>query len=168
MKNRAAASTHKKVAVFLFDGSAEPGYLNPATLDAGDSLDLLSPGGEHRSIPLKDLKAVCFVREFSGAFEPERKTFLSRPKIDGLWVHLRFTDDDELEGVVPNDLLAMLGTGVQLTPPDLHGNVVRMFIPRTALVEMNVLGVVGAGRHPQPKSRPNAAEIPEQPKLFRE
>lgn len=168
MKNRAAASTHKKVAIFLLDGSFEPGYLNPATLDAGDSVDLLSPGGEHHSIPLKDLKAVCFVREFTGPFEPERKTFLSRPKLDGLWVHLRFRDGDEMEGVVPNDLLAMLGSGVQLTPPDLHGNVVRMFIPRSALTEMKVLGVVGAGRRPQAKPRERAAEVPEQPELFRE
>jgi hypothetical protein len=167
VKNRAATSTHKKVAVFLLDGSSEPGYLNPVTLDRSDSLDLLSPGGEHRSIPLKDLKAVCFVREFTGPFEPERKTFLSRPKLDGLWVRLRFRDGDEMEGVVPNDLLAMLGSGVQLTPPDLHGNVVRMFIPRSALTEMKVLGVVGAARRPQAKPR-ERAEIPEQPELFRE
>ena len=150
------------------DGSSEPGYLNPATLDAGESLELLTPGGEHRSIPLEDLKAVCFVREFTGPFEPERKTFLSRPKLDGLWVRLRFRDDDEMEGVVPNDLLGMLGSGVQLTPPDLHGNVVRMFIPRSALLEMKVLGVVGAARRPQPKPSEEGAAAPEQPKLFRE
>jgi hypothetical protein len=168
VKSRVAASTHKKVAVFLLDGSSEPGYLNPAALDAGDTIDLLTPGGEHRSIPLEQLKAVCFVREFTGPFEPERKTFLSRPKLDGLWVRLRFRDEDEMEGVVPNDLLAMLGTGVQLTPPDLHGNVVRMYIPRSALVEMKVLGVVGAARRPQARPPARGAAVPEQPKLFRE
>lgn len=167
MKSRATASTHKKVAVFLLDGGSQPGYLNPATLDSVESIDLLSPGGEHRSMPIKDIKAVCFVREFTGPFEPERKTFLSRPKLDGLWVRLRFRDDDEMEGVVPNDLLAMLGSGVQLTPPDLHGNVVRMFIPRSALVELKVLGVVGVARRPQAKPR-ERPEVPEQPKLFRE
>ncbi|MGH9739842.1 MAG: DUF6982 domain-containing protein [Candidatus Acidiferrales bacterium] len=165
MKNRASASTHKKVAVFLFDGSSAPGYLNPATLGAGETVDLLSPGGEHRSISLQDLKAVCFVRDFTGPYEPERKTFLSRPKLDGLWVRLRFRDQDQMEGVVPNDLLAMLESGVQLTPPDLHGNVVRMFIPRSALVEMRVLGVVGAARR-TPQKAP--AKVPEQPKLFSE
>lgn len=168
MKRRATASTHKKVAVFLLDGNSQPGYLNPATLDTVESIDLLSPGGEHRSIRVKDVKAVCFVREFTGPFEPERKTFLSRPKLDGLWVRLRFRDEDEMEGVVPNDLLAMLGPGVQLTPPDLHGNVVRMFIPRSALVEMKVLGVVGVARRPLAKPRERTAEVSEQPKLFRE
>jgi hypothetical protein len=150
------------------DGTSEPGYLNPAALEAADSIDLLSPGGEHRSIPLADVKAVCFVREFTGPFEPERKTFLSRPKLDGLWVRLRFRDDDELEGVVPNDLLTMLGSGVQLTPPDLHGNVLRMFIPRSALAEMKVLGVVGVARRLQAKPSERGPEMPEQPKLFRE
>lgn len=168
MKSRPTASTHKKVAVFLLDGGSEPGYLNPAALESVDTVDLLTPGGEHRSIRLRDVKAVCFVREFTGPFEPERKSFLSRPKLDGLWVRLRFRDDDEMEGVVSNDLLAMLGSGVQLTPPDLHGNVVRMFIPRSALLEMKVLGVVGVARRPQPKPGERGAEIPEQPKLFRE
>lgn len=166
MKSRATASTHKKVAVFLLDGTSEPGYLSPAALEEGDAIDLLTPGGEHRSIPLNDVKAVCFVREFTGPFEPERKTFLSRPKLDGLWIRLRFRDDDEMEGVAPNDLLAMLGSGVQLTPPDLHGNVVRMFIPRSALVEMKVLGVVGVARRPQAK--PADRRPGEQPGLFHE
>ncbi len=156
------------MAVFLLDGSSEPGYLNPATLGLGEGIDLLTPDGEHRSILLKDLKAVCFVRDFTGPYEPERKTFLSRPKLDGLWVRLRFRDQDELEGVVPNDLLAMLGFGVQLTPPDLHGNVVRMFIPRSALDEMKVLGVVGAARRTPQKATGRGAEVPEQPKLFHE
>jgi Family of unknown function (DUF6982) len=168
VKNRAPASTHKKVAIFLFDGSAEPGYLNPATLEGADTIDLLTAGGEHRSIAMSEAKAVCFVREFTGPFEPERKTFLSRPKLGGLWVRLRFRDEDVMEGVVPNDLLALLGPGVQLTPPDLHGNVVRMFIPRSALAEMTVLGVVGAARRAQPSPRESRAEPPAQKKLFRE
>jgi Family of unknown function (DUF6982) len=167
VKSRPTASTHKKVAVFLLDGGFEPGYLNPAALDSANAVELLTPGGELRSIPPQRVKAICFVREFTGPFEPERKTFLSRPKLDGLWVRLRFRDEDEMEGVVPNDLLAMLGSGVQLTPPDLHGNVVRMFIPRTALLEMKVLGVVGVARRPQPKPR-QRGEVPEQPKLFGE
>ena len=48
--------------------------------------------------------------------------FLSRPKLDGLWVRLRFRDEDVMEGIVANDLLDLLDNGVQFTPPDLHGN----------------------------------------------
>ena len=95
---------------------------------------------------MASVKSVYFVREFPDEFQPERKMFLSRPKLDGLWVRLRFRDEDVMEGIVANDLLDLLDNAVQLTPPDLHGNTLRLFIPRSALAEMKVLGVVGAAR----------------------
>ena len=145
------------------------GYLNPSSLGRSETVDLLTLDGEHRSLALDDVKSIYFVREFTDDFEPERKTFLSRPKLDGLWVRLRFRDDDVMEGIVANDLLDMLDTGVQLTPPDLHGNNLRMFIPRSALAEMKVLGVVGIARRAPRESRTGtAATSPTQPKLFSE
>ncbi len=138
-------------------------YLNPAQLRNPEVIDLLTPNGEHQEVLLKDVKSIYFVREFTPNFEPERKAFLSRPKLDGLWVKLKFRDNDALEGVVPNDLLALLDHGVQITPPDLHGSSVRIFIPRTALSEMTVLGVVGIAR--RKPAQPAAAA---QPKLFSE
>ncbi len=162
MKNRAPASTHKKVVVLLLDRSALRGYLNPALLTDHDILDLLTPEGEHQAVPLKDVRSVYFVREFTDDFEPERKAFLSRPKLEGLWVRLKFRDNETIEGVVPNDLLGLLDHGVQITPPDLHGTTLRIFIPRTALAEMTVLGVVGIAR------RKPVAPAAAQPKLFTE
>jgi hypothetical protein len=170
VKSRAAASsTHKKVVVLHLDGTPMRGYLNPSSLGRSETVDLLTLDGEHRSLALDDVKSIYFVREFTDDFEPERKTFLSRPKLDGLWVRLRFRDDDVMEGIVANDLLDMLDTGVQLTPPDLHGNNLRMFIPRSALAEMKVLGVVGIARRSPRESRTGAAATsPTQPKLFSE
>jgi hypothetical protein len=130
-------------------------------------IDLLTPDGEHRSIRLQDMKSVYFVREFKDTFEPERKTFLSRPKLDGLWVRLRFRDQDVMEGIVSNNLLDLLDTGVQLTPPDLHGNVLHMFIPRSALAEMKVLGVVGVARR-SPQATKDMRAVEAQSKLFDE
>jgi hypothetical protein len=146
VKIRTPASTHKKVVVLLLDRTLLRGYLNPAKLGDAEAVDLLTPGGEHRTFPIKDVRSIYFVREFTDNFEPERKAFLSRPKLEGLWVRLKFRDNDCLEGVVPNDLLSLLDRGVQITPPDLHGATVRIFIPRTALSEMTVLGVVGIAR----------------------
>ena len=165
VKTRAPASTLKKVVVLLLDRTALKGYLNPSSLGRSEQIDLLTTDGEHRSLNLEDVKSIYFVREFTDEFEPERKTFLSRPKLDGLWVRLRFRDDDVMEGIVSNDLLDMLDTGVQLTPPDLHGNNLRMFIPRSALEEMKVLGVVGVARRTARDFRAAAAA---QPKLFTE
>jgi hypothetical protein len=111
------------------------------------------------------VKSVYFVREFPETFQPERKVFLSRPKLDGLWVRLRFRDEDVMEGIVANDLLDLLDNAVQLTPPDLHGNTLRLFIPRSALAEMKVLGVVGAARR---TPRAASAAASSQSKLFNE
>jgi hypothetical protein len=134
-------------------------------LGRAEQVDLLTPDGEHQEIALKDVKSVHFVREFSERFEPERKAFFSRPKLDGLWVRLRFRDNDSIEGIISNDLLDLLEHGVQITPPDLHGNSLRIFIPQTALAEMKVLGVVGVARRVPGKA---AAAGEPQPKLFNE
>ncbi len=160
MKNRTPASTHKKVVVVLLDRTVLRGYLDPASLGRADSLDLLTPDGEHQALPLEDIRSIYFVREFTDNYEPERKAFVSRPKVDGLWVRLKFRDNDTLEGVVPNDLLGLLDHGVQITPPDFHGDSLRIFIPRSALTEMKVLGVVGIAR------RKPAASASGQPTLF--
>jgi len=117
------------------------------------------------SVPMPTVKSVYFVREFAETFQPERKVFLSRPKLDGLWVRLRFRDEDVMEGIVANDLLDLLDNAVQLTPPDLHGNTLRLFIPRSALAEMKVLGVVGAARR---TPRAAGAAASSQSKLFNE
>jgi len=106
LKNRTPASTHKKVIIVLADKKPLRGYLNPVRLGQNDPVDLLTPDGEHIEVPLGKVRSVFFVREFSDDFEPERKAFLSRPKLDGLWVRLRYNDGETLEGVVPNDLLS--------------------------------------------------------------
>jgi uncharacterized protein DUF6982 len=170
VKNRASASSQKKVVVLLLDQTAIKGYVNPNALGHEENIDVLTQDGEHRSIPADEVKSVYFVREFDADFELERKTFLSRPKLDGLWVRLRFRDDDVMEGIVSNDLLDLLNSGVQLTPPDLHGNTLRMFVPSSALTEMKVLGVVGiARRAPRaPAEARTRAELPAQSKLFGE
>jgi hypothetical protein len=163
LKTRSPASTHKKVIVVLVDKRSLRGYLNPARLGLPEPIDLLTPEGEHQAIPLDRVRCVYFVRDFSADFELERKTFLSRPKLDGLWVRLRFPDGEALEGVVPNDLLALLDHGVQITPPDIHGGTDRIFVPRTALSELMVLGVVGIARR-----KPAVAATAAQPRLFNE
>jgi len=164
VKTRAPASTHKKVIVVLADKKPIRGYLNPVRLGQTDPIDLLTPDGEHLEISLGKVRSVFFVREFSDEFEPERKAFLSRPKLDGLWVKLRYNDGDTLEGVVPNDLLSLLDNGVRITPPDLNSTTDHIFVPRTALAEVTVLGVVGIARR-KPAA---AAAAASQPRLFNE
>ncbi len=162
MKKPAAATTHKRAHIALLDKTLLQCYLNPGLLGNGADVEFLTRDGEYQTLPLAKIKRIHFVREFNDHSENERKAFLSRPKLDGLWVRCQFRDGDVIEGVIPNDLADMLQNGVRLTPPDLNGNSLWIFIPRTALAEMKVLGVVGIAR------RQAAAASSAQPKLFEE
>jgi hypothetical protein len=162
LKTRAPASTHKKVVIELDDRKALRGFLNPARLARAETLDLLTPEGEHEEVAVAKVRAVYFVRDLHEEFVPERKAFLNRPKLDGLWVKVRFRDDATLEGVIPNDLLTLLDNGLHLSPPDFNSNTDRIYVPRTAIAELTVLGVVGVARR-KPAVAPAA-----QPRLFNE
>lgn len=162
MKSKAPASTHKKVIVELPEKKLLRGYLNPSRLAQAETIDLLTPEGAHEEIPVGKVRAVYFVRDLQEDIEMERKSFMSRPKLDGLWVRVRFRDGESLEGVIPNDLLGLQENGLQMTPPDFNSNTDRIFVPRTALTEFTVLGVVGIAR------RKPAAAAAAQPRLFKE
>jgi hypothetical protein len=164
LKRAAPTSTHKKVVVKLEDDTLLKGYLNPSGLPSAESVDILTPDGEHKEIALAGIKAIYFVADLNQPFEPARKAFLSRPKLEGLWLRLMFRDRQTMEGISSNELLETLDRGVQFTPPDLHGNCLRMFVPRAALAEVKVLGIVGTAKRPP---RP-AVAIPDQPRLFSE
>ena len=146
----------------LGDKTALRGYINPGRISGAETLDLLTPDGEHEQVPVARVRAVYFVRDLEEEFAPERKAFLSRPKLDGLWVKVTFRDQATLEGVIPNDLVTFLDNGLHLTPPDFNSNADRIYVPRPAIAELTVLGVVGVARR-KPATAPAA-----QPKLFDE
>ena len=98
------------------------------------------------SIDLRDIKGVYFVREFGDSESPSRKTFTSRPRTEGLWVRIRFKDNEVMEGMMPNDLMQNTSDGYLINPPDLRSNTQRIFVPRTALESLIVLAVIGATR----------------------
>jgi hypothetical protein len=162
LKSKSPTSTHKKVIIELLERKLLRGYLNPARLPQAEAIDVLTPEGAHEEIQLAKVRAIYFVRDLEEDIEMERKSFLSRPKMDGLWVRLRFRDGESLEGVIPNDLLGLQDNGLQMTPPDFASNTDRIFVPRSALTEFSVLGVVGIARR-KPAAAPAA-----QPRLFTE
>lgn len=150
------ASTSKKALVERFDREALPGFLNPQGLLQPQGLELLSTAGTIAVIPWTEVKMVRFVREFpAGRPLPERQTFLTRPKSEGLWVRMKFRDGDTLEGVLPNNLLLLENQGFTMAPPDPGANTQKVFVPRQALLALQVLGVVGSPlrdkRAPEPR-----------------
>jgi hypothetical protein len=154
-------SSHKKVIVRKMGRDSISGYVSPANFVVEGKLELLNPSGKVVLIDLPEVKSLDFVRDFSDTSVAGRKTFTTRPRTDGLWVRLKFIDNDVLEGLMANDLTQVIPEGFLITPPDTRGNTQRIFVPRTALLELNVLAVIG-----RPEAHKKTAEDIRQEKLF--
>jgi hypothetical protein len=139
-------STHKKVVIRKMDRDSIHGYVAPANFIREGKLELLNTAGNVVAIDLRDIKSVYFVREFGDSEILSRKTFTSRPRTEGLWVRLKFKDNEVLEGMMPNNLSLTAAEGFLVNPPDLRSNTQRIFVPRTALESLTVLAVIGATR----------------------
>ena len=118
---------------------------------AKGELELLDVAGRLVAVSLKQVRYVAYVRDFNldDAVLPERltrKTFLARPRTEGLWVRVTFRGGDVLEGLAGLDATllddAMDDAGIYLVPPDIRLNTQRIFVPRTAMAALAVLGVV--------------------------
>ena len=133
-----------------------------------NSLELLDPSGKLLEIPWEQIKWICYLRDplqsrgsGADALNPERllrRRFSGRPRMKGLWLRIVLTDGDELEGVAANDRSLLDSVGLMLIPPDTRSNTQRVFVPRTAIRELTVLGVLGA--------TPARTEANLQPELF--
>jgi hypothetical protein len=145
-----AGTTNKRVLVARFDREPLRGFVQtPAGFDA-HSLELLTPDGSLLDVPFSETKAVCFVRDFeSGETWREHRAFATRPKSAGLWVRLRFRDGDSLEGMLANNLMVVEAGGFSVVPPDPTFQNQRIFVPRAALTEVQVLGVIGSPLRPR-------------------
>ncbi len=180
-------SSHKKVIVRRFTGDLLPGYLaashfleapasdTKAAQPSDWTLHLLDLSGRIVPVRLGEVKMVCYVRDFNlpDTQDPERllrRSFLARPRGEGLWVRVAFRSGDLLEGLAPTDLTLaddlMADRGIQLSPPDTRSNTQRVFIPRSAITEMQVLAVVTSrSRQPPAPKAGVSAELQEE--LFR-
>lgn len=152
-------STRKKVVVRKLNRDTLSGYVSPADFIVGGKVEVLNTSGNVVSIDLKDIKGIYFVREFG---EPDslRKTFTTRPRTEGLWVRLRFRDNEVMEGMMPNDLTLMAPDGYLINPPDTRSNTQRIFVPRTALAQLTVLAVIGAAGSRRRAAAVDARQVP--------
>jgi hypothetical protein len=166
-----SSTAHKKVILRRFRpgtstaGAHGPppeiisGYLNSSSFVRNRAIDLLDLSGRVIPILLNDIKLVSYVRDFnlSDTLNPERlirRTFLSRPRSEGLWLRLTFTTGDLLEGLAPTDLSLLDDlvneAGLFLTPPDTRSNTQRIYVPRTSIAELTLLAVITSPSRKKP------------------
>jgi hypothetical protein len=149
------SSAHKKVIVRRFTGDTLPGYLPLSSLVRNHAIDLLDLSGRIVSLATQDIKHICYVRDFnlSDTANPERltrRTFLARPRTEGLWLRMTFRTPDRtpdlLEGLAPTDIVLLddliQNAGLFLTPPDTRSNTQRIYVPRTSLTELQLIAVI--------------------------
>ena len=137
-------STTKKVFIRRFEREPVHGFASPQHYLQPTGIEILKPEGSILLLAYREVKCVAFVREFPAlAASEDRKVFHTRPKMEGLWVRLLFRDGDLMEGILPNNLLLIDPYGFSFVPPDPFSNNQRIFVPREALRDIHVLGVVG-------------------------
>ena len=144
-------TSRKKVIVRTLAGTLQPGYLPLTGLLGGSHVDLLNLEGRLLPVPLVSIRWIAFVREFNLAdtTDPEhlaRRTFLARPRTEGLWVRLTLLGGNLLEGLAPLDrtLLDALvdDKGLFLIPPDVRSNTQRLYVPHSAIESLQTLAVI--------------------------
>jgi len=143
------STSRKKAILRKLSRDWVAGYLPPSGFAVDGRLELLDLSGKVTSYDLKDVKWVCFVRDFnSGEMNnPERllrKNFAARPRSEGVWLRVRLKDGEAIEGLAANDVSLIDQEGLFLTPPDTRSNTQRIFIPRGSVEELEVLAVIGA------------------------
>ncbi len=67
---------------------------------------MLTPSGSLIQVRYSEIKSVCFVKDFDLAGDAV-KAFQSRPKMEGLWVRMKFRDGDLMDGILPNQPAAL-------------------------------------------------------------
>jgi hypothetical protein len=146
------AAGQKKVVVRCAGGRLAWGYLPAEGFVVDGAVELIEVDARAKWIDLNEIQTIAYVRDFNlESSEPEqigRRTFPVRPRGEGLWVRVEFNELAPLEGLVAFDV-AFLDTlnaslGVFLTPPDGRGNTLRLFVPRSAMRGIEVLGWVSS------------------------
>lgn len=113
----------------------------PASLPKSVSVEDSDTGHKH-SLALSSLKALFFVKSFEGNPQySEIKFFNGEPRIEGLWVHLTFADNEKFEGIVHNSLSFLTESGFLMKPPDPNSNNQAVYVLKESLIHFRVVGV---------------------------
>lgn len=163
---KSMSSSRKKAIFRKLSRDWVAGYLPAGGFVRNGKVEMLDLEGKVVALAVEDLKWICYVRDFnSGELNnPERllrKTFAGRPRGEGLFVRVRLKDGDLMEGLAANDASLVASDGVFLTPPDLRSNTQRIWIPRGAIEELEVVAVVGGGKKKAPAAEATEAETQE-------
>ena len=120
------------------------GVVNPATCFLADQVEIITTQVNFVGVKYGELKAICFVSDNA---PPDlfdiHQFFERRPKVPGLWTRFTFRYVSKLDGILSHNLLEWPENGYFITPPHAGTHRQRVFIPRQALLQTELRGVVG-------------------------
>jgi hypothetical protein len=155
-----SSSTAKRVVLYRFDRQPLDGIINPAAYLLVSGVELITAGGTIQSVPYREVKALCFVVEFGVADLFLRHRFFERrPRVPGLWTRFTFLDGEQLDGILPHNLLEWPPQGYLIVPPRASASRQRVFLPREALRSTELRGVVGVSHPKQRKAGEDQLEM---------
>ena len=98
------AIARKKVVIRLFSGELTWAYLPQSGFVHAGVVEALDVAGKVIPLALNEIKTIAYVKDFNSddAIDPERmgrRSFLGRPRGDGLWLKLEFRDERCAGGV---------------------------------------------------------------------
>lgn len=138
------SSTAKRVVLHRFDRQPLEAFITPAAYLLPEGIELITASGALQFARYAEVKALCFGTEaISGDAFRENGLFERRPKVPGLWTRFTFRDGDQLDGILPHNLLEWPEAGYLIVPPRASAARQRVFIPRAALTATELRGVVG-------------------------
>lgn len=106
---------------------------------------MITRDGNLKTVAYGEFKALCFVSESAPAdLFSRHNLFERRPKSPGLWARFTFCDGDVLDGLLSHNLLEWPAAGYLIVPPKAGAARQRVFIPRAALKNTELMGVVGS------------------------
>ena len=159
-----AGSTSKRVVLYRYDRQPVEGIVSPGAylLDAGDRAACPSKGAVV-VYPYQSIKALCFVNEFGDPkLFSQHNLFERRPRVPGLWTRFTFHDGDQLDGILPHNLLEWPSEGYTITPPHATGLAPARLHPARLLTADRVEGSRG-GISGELHATRNAAETAARP-----
>jgi hypothetical protein len=93
-------------------------------------------------IPIKDAKAVFFVKSFEGDARHHELTFHTRTVVaQGIWVRIGFKDGEVMEGLVHNSIHYLIDSGFYMLPTDPGSNNKLVYVVKNGIQDCRVLGL---------------------------
>ncbi|MFH1966155.1 MAG: hypothetical protein ABIJ42_11560 [Acidobacteriota bacterium] len=109
----------------------------------GDGVRILDENGNESTFPLKDLKAVFFVKAFSGDPAYDEVLFLRKetPR-PWLWVHIEFEDGEKIEGKIKNNEEIINGSdGFFIWFSDEFSNSESVYVVKDFIRKFRIMGI---------------------------